>query len=95
MTTRFASSSIARCFVDRLARHVEALAQFAERLTVLRVQPVEQKPAVRIRQSTKNRVVVHEPDYATIWLHVKRVLLTTAVSFHRSSGTAPAGNVSA
>ncbi|BBU29720.1 hypothetical protein BTHE68_34540 [Burkholderia sp. THE68] len=43
-----------------LARHAKAVAQIAERLAILRVQPVEQLPAARVRKRAKNRIVIHE-----------------------------------
>ncbi len=44
---------------DRLARHGEALAEFAERLAVFRVQPVEQPASAGVGQCPKERVVIH------------------------------------
>ena len=42
---------------DRLAGHVQPLAQLAKRLAVPLVQPVQQLPAARIRQSAKHSIV--------------------------------------
>jgi hypothetical protein len=45
--------------LDRLASHLQPLAQFAKRLAIPAVQPVEQLPAARIGQSAKHDVIVH------------------------------------
>ena len=44
---------------DGLARHVEPLAELAERLAVLAVQPVEEAPAACVGQGAKDRIVIH------------------------------------
>jgi len=44
---------------DRLAGHVQSLAQLAQRLTVPAVQPIQQLPTVCIGQSAKHSVIVH------------------------------------
>jgi hypothetical protein len=44
---------------DGLASHVQPLAQFAKRLSVLSVQPIQQLSAVWIGQGPKNGVIVH------------------------------------
>ncbi len=51
---------------DRLARHVEELAQPAERLAVFAAQLIEQLPAARIGEGLEN--VVH--DSGTIGNHM-------------------------
>ncbi len=43
----------------RLTRHLQPLAQLAQRLTIPPVQPVQQLPAARIGQGPKHSVVVH------------------------------------
>ena len=54
-----------RCFEDgevlghRLAGHIQAAAQLAQGLAVLHVQPIQQLPAARIGQRTKDRIIVH------------------------------------
>ena len=47
---------------DRLARHVQPLAQLAQRLTIPLVQPVQQLPAARIGQRAKHSIVIHAGD---------------------------------
>lgn len=44
---------------DGLARHVEAVAQIAQRLAVPVVQPVQQLPAAGIGQGAKHSIVIH------------------------------------
>src|SRR5215470_11695981 len=44
---------------DGLARHIEPLTQFAERLAILSMQPVEKLPTASVSQSSKNSVVIH------------------------------------
>ena len=61
-----------KMFRHRLPRHIQSNAKFAERLPVVRLQPVQQFPTCRVRQRFKN--FVHKKLYATIWLHVKKQL---------------------
>src|SRR5262249_23694329 len=42
-----------------LTRHLQPLAQLAQRLAILPVQPVQQLPAARIGQGPKYSVVIH------------------------------------
>jgi hypothetical protein len=44
---------------DRLAGHVQSLAQLAERLPISAVQPIQQLPTASIGQSAKHSVVAH------------------------------------
>jgi hypothetical protein len=46
-------------FRDRLAGHLQPLAQFPERLAIPAMQPIQQLPAARIGQSAKHRIVIH------------------------------------
>src|SRR5947209_1046969 len=62
----------AQMFRDRLTRHREPLAEFAERLSVPRTATVEQGPAACVGERVKNGVLVHARQYATQWLRVKR-----------------------
>jgi len=57
-------------FRHRLPRHVHARAKFAQRLTVVRLQPVQQFSPRCIRQRLEH--FVHKKLYATFWLHVKQ-----------------------
>ena len=41
---------------DRLARHVQALTELTQRLTVLGTQTVEQLPSARIRQGPEDQI---------------------------------------
>ena len=49
----------------RLPRHVEPLAQIAERLPIARVQPIEQPAPACVGQCTKHQVIAHVALYAT------------------------------
>src|ERR1700726_16498 len=44
---------------DRLAGHVQPLAQLAKRLAIPAVQPIEQLPTICIGQSAKHSIVIH------------------------------------
>jgi hypothetical protein len=44
---------------DRLAGHVQPLAQLAKRLTIPVVQPIQQLPTVCVGQSAKHSVLIH------------------------------------
>src|SRR6516165_5043994 len=57
---------------DRLAGHLQPFAQFAKRLAISAVQPIQQPPTASIGQSAKQKVLFHtsnmEPfGYLTIW----------------------------
>ena len=57
---------------NRLAGHVEPLAQLAKRLAIPAMQPVQQPPAARIGRSAKHSIVIHAGDmepfgYPLIW----------------------------
>jgi hypothetical protein len=47
---------------DSLPSHSQPSAEFAERLTIFRMQPVEQMPAVHVGQSSKDNVIIHLRD---------------------------------
>jgi hypothetical protein len=47
---------------DSLPSHGQPSAEFAERLTIFRMQPIEQMPAVRVGQSSKDSVIIHPRD---------------------------------
>src|ERR1700756_1419396 len=44
---------------DRLAGHVEPLAQLAERLAIPALQSIQQLPAARVGQSAKYSILIH------------------------------------
>ena len=50
---------------DRLAGHLQPLAQLAQRLTIPVVQPIQQLPTVCIGQSAKHGVLFHAMQYGT------------------------------
>ena len=67
-----------RCFeqpevlCDRLPRHVEALAQFGQRLAAAFVQPVDQHPPARIREGFEHFVdLLHGPSVAVSAMTLK------------------------
>src|SRR5580693_4924773 len=47
---------------DSLPSHGQPSAEFAERLTIFRMQPIEQMPAVRVGQSSKDSIIIHPRD---------------------------------
>ena len=70
-----------KMFRHRLPRHIHANAKLAQRLPVIRLQPVQQFPPGRIRQRLEH--LVHKKLYATFWLHVKKKPLCTPLSPQR------------
>jgi hypothetical protein len=69
-----------------LSGHVEPNAQLAERLTVLFNKPVQQRAAMGVRQSLKDRIRVHRQEvYATKWLHVKKQQVAPRVGAGKGS----------
>src|ERR1035438_6001653 len=69
---------------DRLPRHVEVRAQFAERLPVALVQLIEQLTAALVRQGFEHCIHLAQ-HYATIWLHVKGQTKKTCKKIGRAS----------
>lgn len=61
-------------FADGLARHIESLAQIGEPLTIFPPQLIQQLSPAFVRKRLENVVHCLRRQYATSWLHVKRMI---------------------